>query len=198
MRLGLFGGTFDPPHIGHLHLAAAARDQLALDRVLWIVTADPPHKDDTISPVAQRLALVAAAIGGQPSFELSRVEIDRPGPHYAADTVALLAAQYPAADLVYLMGGDSLRDLPTWNRPRTLLAHCTLGVLRRPGDAVDLAALEGPLPGITPRVAFIDIPLIPVSASTVRRNVAAGLPIAGLVPPAVEAQIAALGMYQAR
>lgn len=196
MRLGLFGGTFDPPHIGHLHLAAAARDQLALDRVLWIVTADPPHKDDSISPVAHRLALVAAAIAGQPAFEISRVEVDRPGPHYAADTVALLAAQFPAADLVYLMGGDSLRDLPTWGRPRALLAHCTLGVLRRPGDHVDLAALEGPLPGISQRVAFIDLPLIPVSASTVRRNVAAGLPITGLVPLAVAAVIGALGLYQ--
>src|SRR5690349_17867493 len=103
MRLGLFGGTFDPPHNGHLHLAAAAHDQLALDRVLWIVTADPPHKDDSISPVDVRLALVAAAIAGQPAFEISRVEIDRPGPHFAADTVALLAKQFPAANLIYLM-----------------------------------------------------------------------------------------------
>ena len=196
MRLGLFGGTFDPPHLGHLALAAAARDQLALHRVLWIVTADPPHKDDSISPVEQRLALVAAAIAGQPHFEISRIEIDRPGPHYAADTVTLLAAQRPADDLVYLMGGDSLRDLPTWGRPRELLAHCTLGVLRRPGDHVDLAALEIPLPGLSQCVAFIDMPLLPISASEVRRRVAAGLPIADLVPRAVADLIEALGLYR--
>jgi len=195
MRLGLFGGTFDPPHNGHLHLAAAARDQLALDRVLWIVTADPPHKDDSISPVESRLALVAAAIAGQPAFEISRVEIDRPGPHYAADSVALLARKYPATDLIYLMGGDSLRDLPTWGRPREFLAHCTLGVLRRPGDHVDLAALEGALPGISQRVAFINELLLPISASDVRRRVAAGLPIVGLVPPAVAELISDLGLY---
>ncbi len=197
MRLGLFGGTFDPPHNGHLQLAAAARAQLALDRVLWIVTADPPHKDDSISPVAHRLALVTAAIVWQPAFETSRVEIDRPGPHYAVDTVALLAAQYPAADLVYLMGGDSLRDLPTWSRPRDLLGLCTLGVLRRPGDQVNLSALEDPLPGITQRIAFIDMPLAPISASEVRRRVGTGQPITGLVPAAVETLIGALGLYRA-
>ncbi len=198
MRLGLFGGTFDPPHNGHLRLAAAARHQLALDRVLWIVTADPPHKDDSISPVDDRLALVAAAIAGQPGFEISRVEIDRPGPHYAADTVALLAAQHPTDDLVYLMGGDSLHDLPTWDRPLALLANCTLGVLNRPGNQVDLAALEAALPGLTQRVAFINEPLLPISASDVRRRVAAGLSVAGLVPPAVAALIAALRLYRNR
>jgi nicotinate-nucleotide adenylyltransferase len=196
MRLGLFGGTFDPPHYGHLALAAAACDQLALDRVLWIVTADPPHKDDSISPVEHRLALVQAAIAGRPAFAISRVEVDRPGPHYAADTVALLAVEYPEAGLIYLMGGDSLRDLPTWGRPHDFLAHCTLGVLRRPGDHVDLEALEGPLPGITERVTFIDVPLIAISASEARRRVRAGLPITGLVPPAVEALIELLGLYR--
>ncbi|MCC7360854.1 MAG: nicotinate (nicotinamide) nucleotide adenylyltransferase [Anaerolineales bacterium] len=196
MRLGLFGGTFDPPHLGHLALAAAARDQLALDRVLWIVTADPPHKDDSISPIDQRLALVAAAIAGHPHFELSRIEIDRPGPHFAADTARLLSAQRPADDLIYLMGGDSLRDLPTWGRPRELLAHCTLGVLRRPGDHVDLAALEASLPGLSQRVAFIDMPRVPISASAVRDRVAAGLPIAGLVPPLVAELIRTFGLYR--
>ena len=111
--------------------------------------------------------------------------------------MALLAAQYPAADLVYLMGGDSLRDLPTWGRPRDLLAHCTLGVLRRPSDAVDLAALEGPLPGLTQRVAFIDLPVIPISASEVRRRVGTGQPITGLVPAVVETLIGALSLYRA-
>src|SRR5690349_12305263 len=134
MRYGIFGGTFDPPHNGHLALAQAALAQLHLERVLWVVTADPPHKQGRpLSPVADRLALVEAAIAGQPHFVVSRVDIDRPGPHWAADTVALLKQQYPRVDLVYLMGGDSLRDLPTWGRPAELLAKAMLGVLLRPG-----------------------------------------------------------------
>jgi nicotinate-nucleotide adenylyltransferase len=191
------GGTFDPPHYGHLRLAQAARDQLSLDRVLWVVAADPPHKQDRrITPVRDRLDLVAAAIAGQPGHELSRVDVDRPGPHWAADTVALVAAQHPGAELFFLMGGDSLRDLPTWGRPREFLAHTRLGVLRRPGALVDLEALEAVLPGITGRVDFIAAPRLDVSAHDIRRRAAAGLPITGLVPPAVEALIAARRLYR--
>ena len=132
MRLGIFGGTFDPPHFGHLRLAEAASRQLHLDRVLWVLTADPPHKHgQAISAVQDRLDMVLAAIGDQPAYALSRVEIDRPGPHWAADTVALLARHYPAAQLVYLMGGDSLRDLPRWVRPQAFLAYCSLGEIGR-------------------------------------------------------------------
>lgn len=191
------GGTFDPPHYGHLRLAQAARDQLSLDRVLWVVAADPPHKQDRpITPVADRLDLVAAAIAGQPGHELSRVDVDRPGPHWAADTVALVAAQHPGAELYFLMGGDSLRDLPTWGRPREFLARTRLAVLRRPGAQVDLAALETVLPGITSRVDFIAAPRLDISAHDIRSRVAAGLPITGLVPPAVAALIAARGLYR--
>jgi nicotinate-nucleotide adenylyltransferase len=196
-RLGLFGGTFDPPHYGHLALAGAARDQLGLDRVLWIVTADPPHKPEVgMSPVADRLALVQAAVADTPGFEISRVEVDRPGPHWAADTVALLREQYPGADLVYLMGGDSLRDLPTWGRPQAIIDCCLLGVLRRPGAVVDLPALEALLPGVTRRVRFVDVPPVPISASAIRRRVRAGRPIDGLVPPGVAREIEARGLYR--
>jgi len=133
-RVGVFGGTFDPPHNGHLALANAARQQLGLDNVLWVITADPPHKrGHFISPAADRLSLVNAAIAGQPGMVLSRVELDRPGPQWAADTVRLLSEADPETDLVYLMGGDSLRDLPNWGRPDQLLRYASLGVLRRPG-----------------------------------------------------------------
>ena len=186
MRLGIFGGTFDPPHFGHLRLAEAARVQLRLERVLWVLTADPPHKHgQPLSPVEDRLAMVVAAIAGQAAYELSRVDIDRPGPHLAADTVALLAQQLPGAQLVYLMGGDSLRDLPRWIRPAEFLAHCSLGVLRRPGDAIDLAALERVLPGLAAKVEFIQSPPVAIASNEIRRQAQAGLPLEGWVPPAV-------------
>ncbi len=121
--IGLFGGTFDPPHIGHLILAAEMRAQLSLDRLLWVLTPDPPHKQgQLITPVEHRLAMVKLAISNNDQFELSMVDIDRPGPYYAQDSVKIIAKQNPGADLVYLMGGDSLRDLPAWHCPTELVA----------------------------------------------------------------------------
>jgi len=196
MRLGIFGGTFDPPHCGHVRLAVAARDQLQLDRVLWVLTADPPHKHNRpISPVADRLAMVEAALQFEAAGELSRVDIDRPGPHLAADTVALLSQQYPGARLVYLMGGDSLRDLPGWIRPEAFLAHCSLGVLRRPGSALDLPRLEQALPALKGKVAFVETSLVGISSNEIRRRVQAGLPLEGWVPAEVAQVIRDRGLY---
>src|SRR3970282_733857 len=143
-RLGIFGGTFDPPHLGHLILAAEAQAQLGLEKVLFVLTADPPHKrGKAIAPLEDRLAMLAAAIKGPAIFELSRVEIDRPGPHYAVDTMRLLAKEHQGNQLVYLIGGDSLRNLPDWDRPQELIAACdALGAMRRPGTRIDLADLE--------------------------------------------------------
>jgi len=197
MRYGVFGGTFDPPHNGHLALADAAWRQLGLERVLWVVTADPPHKHDLrLSPVNDRFDMVAAAIAGQPRYEISRVDMDRPGPHWAADTVALLSQSHPGAELVYLMGSDSLRDLPTWGRPQELLAHASLGVLRRPGAEAAPAVLEGPLPGISSKVAFVTAPAVSVSSHEIRRRVAHGEPIDSLVPAAVAGIIHERGLYR--
>jgi len=176
MRIGIFGGTFDPPHLGHLILADEAYIQLQLDKLLWVLTPDPPHKlGQQISPVQQRLELVQAAIGDNPHFELSRVEMDRPGPHFAVDTVKLLQNQFFEAELFYLIGGDSLHDLVRWNWPRELVeAVAGLGVMRRPGDEIDLAALEKMLPGITPKINFIDSPLIDIASHEIRERIAAG------------------------
>lgn len=200
MRLGLFGGTFDPPHYGHLRLAQAARHQLHLDKVLWIVTADPPHKQRTpISPIADRLAMVLAMLADAPSNELSRVDIDRPGPHYSVDTVALLAQQFPAAELIFLMGGDSLRDLPTWHRPLDLLTYCSLGVLRRPDDSIDaalLVQLEHTLPGLSAKVAFVEAPPLDIASHELRQRVRADASLAGLVPEAVASVIRERHLYR--
>lgn len=177
-RLGVFGGTFDPPHIGHLILGAEACADLNLDCLLWVLTPVPPHKlGQPITALEHRLAMLELAIAGNPDFRLSRVEMDRPGPHYMADTMRLLGNQHPSADLVLVIGGDSLRDLPTWHRPADLVAACDeIGVMRRPGDAVDLSAVERSVPGTQARVRFVDAPLLEISSSDIRRRIREKLP----------------------
>lgn len=174
--IGLFGGTFDPPHLGHLILAAEAKDQLGLAHVLWVLTPQPPHKrGQPITPLAHRLAMLQDMLADSPEFGISRVEIDRPGPHYAVDTVHAVQAQYPNAAITYIMGGDSLRDLPTWRRPADFLAAChRLGVMRRPGEAPDLDALERALPGIRAKTRFVEAPLLTIASSDIRRRIAEG------------------------
>ncbi len=198
MRLGVFGGTFDPPHIGHLVLAEEAQAQLALDCVLWVVTCVPPHKlGQSLTPLAIRLEMVEAAIVSNPAFVLSRVDIDRPPPHYAVDTVHLLKKENPNALLVYLMGGDSLRNLPSWHQPLEFVRGChALGVMRRPGESVNLSRLEELIPGITAKVRFVDAPLIDVAASQIRQRVREGRPFRYLVPSPVYQIIQERNLYR--
>lgn len=198
MKLGLFGGTFDPPHLGHLILAAEAQHQLALDRVLWVLTANPPHKSgQAISIWSTRLDLLQAAIATDQGFAISRVEIDRPPPHYAFETLNLLKGEYPQAELVYLMGGDELRDLATWKQPADFVAACdAIGVMRRPADAVDLSYLEREIPGVTDKVCFLAAPLIEISASEIRRRARLGEPIRYFIPPPVYDLILERKLYQ--
>ena len=197
-RLGIFGGTFDPPHLGHLILAAEAQAQLGLDRVLFVLTADPPHKRDyAITPVEDRLAMLAAAIKGQDIFKLSRVEIDRPGPHYAVDTMRLLAKEHQGNQLVYLIGGDSLRNLPDWDRPQEFIAACdALGAMRRPGTRIDLADLEQALPGLTAKLEFVDAPLLEISSSEIRERVRDGGHYRFYLPGTVYRIINERGLYK--
>ena len=186
-RLGIFGGTFDPPHLGHLILAAEAQDKLNLDRVLWVLTPEPPHKQGQHRQTLEdRLGMLHVAISEFPSFQLSRVDIDRPPPHYAVDTVRLLAEQYPQSELIYLIGGDSLRDLPKWHKPLELVAACDyLGVMRRPDARFDLARLEESLPGVTHKILNIDAPLLEISSSDIRQRIAAGRPFFHYLPVGV-------------
>jgi nicotinate-nucleotide adenylyltransferase len=174
--IGVFGGTFDPPHLGHLILAAEALSQLQLTRVLWVLTPQPPHKDERpITALHHRLEMLKRAVGTAPGFEFSTIEIDRPGPHYTLDTIDLLQAKFPSGRLVLLIGGDSLRDLPGWSRPDELLtALNAFGVMRRPGDKIDLQSLEQALPGISAKVRFVDAPQLEISSSSIRQRVANG------------------------
>jgi len=183
-RIGLFGGTFDPPHLGHLILASEAQFQLELTRLLWTLTPEPPHKQDQpITPVEHRLAMVNLAIADNPSFELSRLELDRPGPHYTLDTIKLVAEQNPDAEIVPVIGGDSLHDLPTWYQPKELLfaAHW-IGVMRRLGESANLEALERELPGISSKVHYVDAPLLEIASREIRSRIADGRPFRYYLP----------------
>jgi nicotinate-nucleotide adenylyltransferase len=198
MRIGVYGGTFDPPHLGHLILAAEAVSQLGLDRLLWVLTPVPPHKlDKEISPIAQRLELVMAALDSDAQFELSRVDMDRSGPHYSIDTLRLLRKDFPDDQLVFLMGGDSLHDLPYWFNPTGLVAACDIiGVMRRPGDDIDLSILERQVPGLASKVVFVDTPLIEISSHEIRARIANHQPFRYYLSPAVYDLIVDRGYYR--
>ena len=189
-RLGILGGTFDPPHIAHLVMADQARGQLNLLRVLFVPAGQPPHKlDRTVSSVEHRVAMTQLAIAGETDFELSRVDVDRPGLHYTADTLALLRAAYPEAELYLLIGSDSLRDLATWRDPARVVAQARLAVMRRPGVEPDWQSLESSLPGIAERVDWLDAPWLDVSSTDIQRRVRERLSIRYLVAEAVEQYI---------
>jgi nicotinate-nucleotide adenylyltransferase len=197
-RIGIFGGTFDPPHLGHMILAAEAREQLALDRLAWVLTPDPPHKSDQeITPLAHRLSMVQRALADSPEFELSRVDMDRPGPHYTLDTVKLIRAEKPDAQLILLIGGDSLRDLPVWHRPADLAAAChAIGVMRRLGDSIDLSALEATIPGLSAKVRFVDAPLLEISSREIRKRIAEGRTFRHYLSPSVYEYIIEHKLYR--
>lgn len=186
-RIGLFGGTFDPPHLGHLILASEAQSQLELKRLLWILTPEPPHKQDhLITSIEHRLAMVELAIKDNPAFELSRVELDRPGPHYTLDTIKLIAKQNPHADIIPIIGEDSLRDLPTWHQSQELVYACHwIGVMRRPNDEPNLDALEHELPGITSKIHYVDAPLMEIASREIRSRIANGRSVRYYLPTPV-------------
>jgi len=197
-RLGIFGGTFDPPHLGHLILAETAADTLRLDRVLFVPAADPPHKAATSirTTADHRLAMVQLAIKDNPRFAISRVDLDRPGPHYSADMLRLLSAEHPNTALFFLIGADSLADLPTWSRPREVFELACLGVMRRPGVEPDVFALEDQLPGLRRRMVWIDAPYIDISASDLARRIATGRSVRYQIPDSVCQYIEQHALYR--
>lgn len=198
VRIGVFGGTFDPPHVGHQILASEALDRLELDQVLWVLTPDPPHKPEReMALLKDRLEMVKIAISGNDCFRLSRVDIDRPAPHYALDTVNLLHQEFPEARLCYLMGADSLATLPTWHNPRKLVAACDeLGVMCRPGNEPDLSDLEKELPGIISKVRFLEAPLLEISSSRIRARIRQNRPYRYFLPEVVYRYIEAYQLYR--
>jgi nicotinate-nucleotide adenylyltransferase len=200
VRVGLLGGTFNPPHIAHLVCAMEARDQLGLDVVRLVVAGVPPHKEVPDDPgVEVRLELCRLAAAGEPGVEVSRVEADRPGPSYTVDTLRALHDESPEDDLTFIVGGDMAYALPTWREPQAVLELARLAVAEREGvrRADILERLTGAgLTGSPERISFFDMPRLDVSSSALRRRVAAGRPIRHLVPEAVADRIASLGLYR--
>jgi nicotinate-nucleotide adenylyltransferase len=197
MRVGILGGTFDPPHIGHLILAEEAWFQLQLDVVYFVPAGTPPHKrGQPISPAETRVAMVAAAIAGNDHLALLRSDVDRPGPHYTVDMVQLVRDQLPAgSELFFLMGADSLRDLPTWYQAARLVATCRLVALTRHDVELDWEKLEHALPGLRQRVILLDMPELEIASNVLRARVRTGQPVRYQVPAAVEQIIREQRLY---
>jgi nicotinate-nucleotide adenylyltransferase len=196
-RLGIFGGSFDPPHVGHLILAESARVELQLDSVLWVPSPDPPHKSRAdLTRYETRRDLVMAAIAGNPYFALSEIECERPGPYYTVDTVHLLQQRHPETQFWLLLGEDSLRDLPLWHDPAALIAATPLVTLHRAQAEADLVSLERTLPGITARTYFLHAPTVAVSSTMIRSRMRDGVSCRYLLPESVESIIRNVGLYQ--
>ncbi len=198
LKHGVMGGTFDPVHIGHTQLAEHAQQQRGLDDVLWITAGDPWRKGDRrITPARHRLAMVQLAIEGHPSWLASTVEIDRSGPTYTVDTLRELQARQGGDSFTLIIGQDALEDLPNWHEPARLLELADLGVAARGVRTLTPEELDGLVPGLSGRVTWLHMPLMPVSATQVRSLAASGAPLSGFVPECVEAYISEHQLYRA-
>jgi nicotinate-nucleotide adenylyltransferase len=198
MRLGILGGTFDPPHNGHLLIASEAQERLNFAQVIFVPAQQPPHKpNEPITPFATRVAMLECALYGKASFVISMVEAQRPGPSYTVDTLRAMRQEYaPNTELFFIMGMDSLANFATWHAPDEIVKLCKLAVLERPGYRVDLDTLEAKVPGVKSAVVFVPAPELDISASEVRERAARGESLSGLVPPAVEQYIIENRLYQ--
>ena len=191
-RIGILGGSFDPPQIGHLILAEYSREALDMDHVLFVPVADHPVKRGELRlPVVHRLAMLKLAIADNPNFSISRVDIDRAGPHFSADTVELIREQYPQADLYFVMGGDNLRALPTWERAPDLYRCCRLAVMKRADEDIAPDMHDRVLPGLSDKVDIVDVPMLSVwlSSTVVVSRLRSNCSVRYLVPDAVLAYI---------
>ena len=194
-RLGVLGGTFDPPHRMHLRVAAAAREALDLPRVLFVPAGDPWRKADrSVTAAAHRLTMTRRAIAADPAFACSDMEIRRPGPSQALATLEALRAQGWTA-LWFILGSDALLDLPHWHQPARLIATARLAVVVRPGAELGRTDLEALVPGLAGRVDWLRLSPDPLSASDVRARLAAGRPAGADLPPAVAGYIRRHGLY---
>lgn len=199
LRVGIMGGTFDPIHCGHLAAAAGARHDLGLDRVLFMPNRQPPHKQgQPVTPAADRLAMVRLAVGANPHFAVSTLELEQEGPSYTVRTVNALREAHPDWQLYFLAGADSLFAIQSWYQYEELLRLCRFVAVTRPGYPFAqwerLATELGP--ALAAQVTFLHLPGVDLSASALRARVGEGAPITYLVPPEVEAYIERHRLYQ--
>lgn len=196
-HIGVFGGTFNPPHVAHLIVAEGVREALELDCVLWVPVADQPLKSrrDVIQ-IEHRVEMVRRAIEGNPGFEISLVDAERSGPHYSVDMLEILSRRNPEANLTFILGGDSLRDLPRWHYPEKLPALAKLAVIERPGASYNLQQLERRIPGLSRAVQLVPMPQLDISSTEIRRRCAAGQSLRYLVVASVIEYINVHHLYQ--
>ncbi len=196
-RVGLLGGTFNPPHVAHLVCATQALAQVGLDSVQFVPVHEPPHKAIEVEPgLAHRVEMCRLAVAGDERLDVSLADADVPGPSFTVDTLRRLHERFPGDQLTFIVGGDMALSLPTWREPEAILELAEVAVAEREGvrriDIIDrLAGLRAD------RISFFDMPRIDVSSSLVRRYIAGGRPIRHLVPDAVERYIADAGLYRA-
>jgi nicotinate-nucleotide adenylyltransferase len=198
MRTGVFGGTFDPIHLGHLILAEQCREKGRLDQVLFVPTAQPPHKPQPRVSFAQRVEMLQLAISGNSAFQIDTIEGERAGTSYTADTLEEMRRRRPGDELFLIIGADSLRDLPLWYQPERIVRAASLLVVTRPDwPAPALAALRAGLPDDVPlRCEVIEAPLIGIASRALRRQLAEKRSVRYQVPRAVEAYIQDKSLYQ--
>ncbi len=198
MKLGVFGGTFDPVHVGHLLLAEACRDALSLAEVRWIPAREPPHKPGAVITAGkQRVEMLEFATAGYPEFVIDSRELKRPGPSFTVDTLRELQQEFPEAELFLLIGADSVHELQTWKLPAEIAALATIvGVNRRGVPAVNPQALTGQLPAeVLSRLVAVEMPGVDISASDLRDRVRHGRSIRYQVPRAVEMYVREHRLY---
>ena len=201
MRIGLFGGTFDPIHVGHLILAERCREEAGLEEVWFLPSYMPPHKTErTITRFEQRCEMVALATAGQPAFRVERIEKELPPPSFTSETLAELRARHPEHEFSLVIGGDSLREFPTWHNPRKVLELARLVAVPRPGTSAvtagELAAkLELPAEGV--RLLLVECPAIDIASREIRARVKEGKSIRFLVPRSIEEYIRERKLYLA-
>jgi len=198
LRVGILGGAFNPPHVGHLVCAQEALVQLELEKVVFMPVGVAPHRELEGDPGPEvRRELVELATGDDVRFAISRLELDRPGPSYTADSLRELREQTPADELFLILGGDQAAALPGWHEPETVLSLATVAVVQRSNWSRSAIAIKvGRLSGAE-RIRYLDMPIMQVSSSAIRRRVAEGLPIRYLVPDTVASHIEANGLYRA-
>jgi nicotinate-nucleotide adenylyltransferase len=198
LRVGIFGGAFNPPHLGHLVCAQEVLLQLELERVLFVPVGKPPHRDLDDDPGGEaRLEMVELAIAGDERFVASRVELDREGPSYTSVTLERLRSDAPEDELFLILGGDQAASLPTWHEPEKVLERATVAAVERVGWSRSAIGIKiGRLRGYD-QVRYLDMPLIQISSTGIRRRVREGRPIRYLVPIAVEEYIAGHNLYRA-
>ena len=198
MRVGIFGGAFNPPHVGHLVCAQEALVQLELEKVVFMPVGVAPHRELEGDPGAEaRLEMVELAVADDERFEVSRAEVDRPGPSFTSDTLRGLREAAPDDELFLILGGDQAAALPSWHEPETVLSLATVAVVERSNWSRNAIGITiGRLPGAE-RIRYLDMPVMQISSSSIRRRVREGLPIRYLVPDKVASYIEANGLYGA-